>query len=610
MTKARESGPAWAPQRVAVETPEQVVLELELAGVGSRFGAAALDLVIVMLLLAGCWIAAALAFAGSTWLTALFVLLAFVVLWGYFLLCEGLLDGRTPGKRLLGIRVVMDTGHRVTLGAAAVRNLIRPVDMQPGATYLVGLAFVFFHAQHKRLGDIVAGTIVVRDRPAEAPLATRAAETAAAREAAGRTSLELGAPLLADDEFRLVEQFLTRREMLDVAVRTRMAHQLADRFAVYRQGRPGGPEAFLERLHEEERRRRASRMGAARGAVLASAGGSATSVAARFAARKQAAWERFRREALDAERRGLTAMDGPALAAFAARYREVAADLARARTYGADRTTLGYIERIVSAGHNALYGLRGVRRVPVGSLLLRELPGAVVRARRYVLAAFLLFVVPAVLGFALLRQSPGLAAQILPDEMIARAEAGARQQAQGIGYAETPELFLPVVASSIIANNIQVTILAFAGGVTAGVGTALVLVFNGLFLGAILGMFANYGVADWLLTFVAGHGVLELTAIFMAGGAGLLVARALVAPGDWSRRDALVIHGRLAIQVLAAAALLLVLAGTIEGLLSASDAPAAVKLAVSAASAVLLGLLWAAGRRASAVRATGAEPLP
>src|SRR5207244_1814355 len=92
--------------------------------------------------------------------------------WGYFLLFEALNGGRTPGKRLMGIRVVMDTGHPLTFTAAAVRNLVRIVDMQPLFTYQVGLAFVLFHAQNKRLGDIVAGTVVVRDRPENLQLAT------------------------------------------------------------------------------------------------------------------------------------------------------------------------------------------------------------------------------------------------------------------------------------------------------------------------------------------------------------------------------------------------------------------------------------------------------
>src|SRR5207248_2801509 len=98
--------------------------------------------------------------------------------------------------------------------------------------------------------------------------------------------------------------------------------------------------------------------------------------------------------------------------------------------------------------------------------------------------------------------------------------------------------------------------LGFAFGITAGIGTVLLLVFNGLYFGAVLGLFANYGLAGWLLTFVAGHGVLELSAIFIAGGAGLLVARALLAPGDLTRRDALVLAGRQAVRLVGASVLL------------------------------------------------------
>ena len=101
---------------------------------------------------------------------------------------------------------------------------------------------------------------------------------------------------------------------------------------------------------------------------------------------------------------------------------------------------------------------------------------------------------------------------------------------------------------------------------------------------------------------MAGHGVLELTAIFVAGGAGLLVGRALIAPGDLTRHDALVFYGRDAIRLVGASATLLVLAGLIEGFLSASDAPAAFKLGVSAASAGLVILYFAAGKRAEAQR--------
>jgi len=221
----------------------------------------------------------------------------------------------------------------------------------------------------------------------------------------------------------------------------------------------------------------------------------------------------------------------------------------------------------------------------------------VVTARTYVIAAALLFAVPGVVGFFLVQQRPATAYQVLPDQMVARAEAGANQQSQGIGYAEAPSPFLPVMASSIIANNIQVAFSAFALGVTAGIGTVVVLISNGLFFGAVVALFGQYHLAGWLLTFVAGHGVMELTAIFIAGGAGLLIAQALVAPGDLTRRDALIVQGRLAVRLVGAATSLLVLAGTVEGFLSASDQPSGLKLAVSATSGVLLVLYLANGAR-------------
>jgi uncharacterized membrane protein SpoIIM required for sporulation len=312
---------------------------------------------------------------------------------------------------------------------------------------------------------------------------------------------------------------------------------------------------------------------------------------------RQDVWEKFRLEAAGIAHGGLAVLPGSAVRRFAAAYREVAADLARARTYGVDRRGLHYLERIVSAGHNALYGLRGVRRYSLRRLLLAEFPATVVTSRRYVMAATLLFMLPAIVGFFLIRERPELALEVLPHAVIERAESGALELEEGRGYAEAPSMYLPVMASGIITNNVQVAFAAFAFGITAGIGTVFVLVFNGLFLGSVLALFANYGLAAWLLTFVAGHGVLELTAIFIAGGAGLIVGRAVIAPGDLTRRDALVVHGRTAIRLVGAAASLLLLAGIIEGFLSASPAHPAVKVGVSAATVILLLLYFEAGRR-------------
>ncbi|MEE8192168.1 MAG: stage II sporulation protein M [Gemmatimonadales bacterium] len=600
MPEARPPATLQFSRRISVETPEHVVLQLELAGLGSRMAAAIYDLITLVLLLVIVSLAFSLAgglqVALGGWAGAFLVIVSFVLFWGYFTLFEAFNGGRTPGKWRVGIRVVMDTGHPVTLPASFIRNLIRLVDIQPLGTHLVGLLFVFLQPNHKRLGDIVAGTIVVRDRPEDLTLA--------APLPAPVEQLDAGPPILSDDEFRLLEQFIARLDELAPTVRSRLAYDMGYRFAErFPKRGPADPppagdnvtEAALIQLYDAELTRRHARTAARHG----TSGVAASGTAERFVALKQQDWERFRHRASLLEKEGLRTLEGEDVVRFAAEYREAAADLARARTYGVDPRVLAYLERIVGAGHNALYGLRGVRRLPLGRLLFHELPAAVYQARWYVLTATLLFLLPGIVGYALVRERPEIAPQILPDVMIARAESGEYERAAGRGYAETPSPYLPFVASSIITNNVQVAFGAFAFGITAGVGTVVVLVFNGLFFGAVLGLFANYRLAGWILTFVAGHGVLELTAIFIAGAGGLLVGRALVAPGDLARRDALVVYGRSAIRLVGAAACLLVVAGLIEGFLSASAAPAPLKLAVSAASVVVVVMYFAVGRRAT-----------
>jgi uncharacterized membrane protein SpoIIM required for sporulation len=273
----------------------------------------------------------------------------------------------------------------------------------------------------------------------------------------------------------------------------------------------------------------------------------------------------------------------------------VAADLARAHTYGVDPRVIEYLERVVSAGHNALYRARGRARTPVVRYVVRDFPAAVVSSWRYVLAACLLFAIPAGIGYALIREHPERAEELVPPVMVSRAEQAAERQAKGLGYAQSRAEELPVLASAIISNNVNIAFWAFVGGILVGLPTVLVLVTNGLSLGVGLGLFVNYHAGGYLATFVAGHGVLELTAIFIAGGAGFRLAGALIFPGDRTRKDALVVEGRIAARMIGAVVTLLTLAGTIEGLLSASDAPAVYKYLTSALYGVLLVMYFPSG---------------
>jgi len=593
---AREPQPADTSLRqlFGIETPEHVALHVDLAGLGSRAAAGIVDTIVAGLgILVLFWLLTLLVGvpgAGDAlvgWVLALVILLLAFAFLGYFVAFEALNGGRTVGKQMLGIRVVMDSGHPLTPTAAVVRSLFRLLDCYfPLLPFLPGLAMIFLHRRNQRLGDIVAGTIVVRDVPLDWAMAPPPGPTA------GAEPVETGPPELTDEEFRLLDQFLARAADLEPTVQTRLATELAHRFQDRIPRRTADADTYLADIFTQEQRKRRSRFATRARTDVA---GRTTVTAERFLERKREAWAQFHTLATQVERSGVSHLPEAEIPAFAARYREVAADLARARTYGVDPRVIEYLERVVSAGHNALYRARGRRRAPVIRYLVRDFPASVVQSWPYVLTAFLLFAIPAALGYALIRTHPELQDELTSPEMVSRAREAAARQARGIGYAQSAQEELPLIASAIISNNIRIGFWAFVGGLAGGVLTAFVLVQNGLSLGAGFGLFVNYHAGTYLATFVAGHGILELTAIFIAGGAGLRVAGALFAPGDRTRRDALIVEGRIAARMIGAVVTLLAIAGTIEGLLSASDAPAVYKYATSALSVVFLCIYFASG---------------
>ncbi len=579
-----QSGRRDLRQHLEVETPEHVTLDYEIAGLGSRAAAALLDFLILGgLALAGTLLLVLLARAGFSpgrLGSAVIVMIGFGAWYGYFTFFEGLRNGQTPGKRALGLRVVSDTGHAVSLSAAAVRNLLRLADFLP-PPYLTGAALVALHPRAKRIGDLVAGTVVVRDRPEE---------RRAAPEHRTDTAV-LAAPRLSDEEFRLLDGFAARAGDLAPGPRGRLAANLAARLASPL-GEAGGPqgedpgEALLALHAAEIERRRGS---------LGSRGAAAGGLADQLAARQRARWDEFEELAARASARGLEALAAAELPEFAARYREIAADLARLRTYRATPDLIRRVERLVAAGHNTLYRGEGQGLGAIWRVLAGECPGAVIAARRYVLAAFLAFMIPGAIGFRLLRERPAIAAEVLPDALLERAEVGTARQAAGEGFVEAEAGARPLVASGIIANNVRVAFYCFAGGAFLGIGSLFLLAFNGLQLGATAGHFTNVGLFGYLSQFILGHGALELFAIWVAGAAGFLLGTAVLAPGELARSDALVLAGRRAIRMVGAAVTCLVVAGLIEGFVSTSDLGWGGRAVASAASLLFLAAYLGAG---------------
>lgn len=580
--------PAIADRVVHVETPEHVAVGYRLADLGSRFTALLIDGMILIgtlsALLLGLPLLFAFAFGDLSsplagWGLGALTLGAFALSWGYFVFFEAYRNGQTPGKRSMKIRVVHDGGYPLTLQAAAIRNLLRAIDSQPAFTWLIGGAAMLIHPQTKRLGDLAAGTVVVRERT-----------TRLLPEEITSNSEALEPPRLEEAEFAALAQYLTRRDALARETRSRIAGKLASHLQRYGgwSRRTEAADEFLAALHRDELRRRAA-------AGTAVSSGSARSIA--LVRQQQSVWIRLRDLAERASRKGLAGLSEAEISTFAALYREASADLARARTYGGSPELLQTLEQLVGAGHNLLYRPPRLGWRDAARWLASGFPALVRRRWRPILLAAALFYLPALLAFGGARLDAGWAREVLPVEMVARAEQGVEREASGVGYVEVEDVFMPVMASGLIANNVQVTFIAFAGGVLAGVGTLLILVLNGVFLGAVAGLFANHGLSLYLWTFVLPHGVIELTAITIAGGAGLWLGSALILPGRLTRREALQRRGREAVSLLGGTTLLLLVAGLIEGFISPSALPRQAKLLLAGLFAVALGVyLLGAGK--------------
>jgi uncharacterized membrane protein SpoIIM required for sporulation/uncharacterized RDD family membrane protein YckC len=593
-------------QTVDVETPELVVLTYSVAGVGSRVLAAFTDLVICIAAMIGLVVVIAFLLgithtsgpdAASGWALGIFILAQFGVIWGYYVLWEGLRDGQTPGKRIHRLRVVQEGGYSVTFGVSAARNLLRVLDMQPVVFYLVGIGTMLASKRGRRLGDIVAGTIVVR----EDVRSTAIAAPNTARRDRGSAPLQTA---LSEDEYQLLSRLVERWASLDPARRAALVAQLITRFAAALPDDTRPPAARLLDLHAREQAARARGV-ASRGET--GAGRERQALIAANAPR----WNAFAVKLAEAQQNGLRSLGEAGVREFVAEYRALAADLARLRTAAGGRALdeLFQLGRLVAGAHNILYRDRGMPLRTALHFLFTEVPSEVRRsAGPIALAALLLFGPALVATVALIRQ-PSIAAELLPPNMLQRAEDGVRRAKNGEGYIDDPQLFRPVMASSIIANNVQVTFVAFAGGIVAGIPTLLALVFNGISFGAVTGLYVSKGIGALLLAFVAPHGVLELFAICVAGGGGFLLAAGLLIPGNRTRRDAIVQNARRSVRLLAASTFLLLIAGSLEGFVSPIEWwPLEGKLAVSGATLVFLVMYLRGGMtrpaRATAVAAT------
>lgn len=226
---------------LVIETPERVPLHFGLASIGNRFLACAIDhalqvFTIVLMSLAFISLASYSRVSDQLssapkWFYAVLIVILFLVVSGYFAFFEWLWSGQTPGKRWLKLRVIREDGRPVTFWEASVRNLLRSVDMMPAPFYSIGLISVFSSSRDQRVGDFIAGTVVVREREAEAPPFAQVFAAPVSDPALRRSfrPVEFTASIndLTESEIEVVETFLRRRWDLSDAPRQWMAWRVS-----------------------------------------------------------------------------------------------------------------------------------------------------------------------------------------------------------------------------------------------------------------------------------------------------------------------------------------------------------------------------------------------
>ncbi|MDP8963989.1 MAG: stage II sporulation protein M [Cyanobacteriota bacterium] len=285
----------------------------------------------------------------------------------------------------------------------------------------------------------------------------------------------------------------------------------------------------------------------------------------RWIARREPNWKRLDALLKQVEKKGLKSLRSPEIREMASLYRSVSADLARARTNQVGNTLVQDLQRLTSRSYSQIYqGSRRQEWQGVVEFCRWGFPATVQETFGYIAVATAIFLVGALIAWWFAWSSPVFMSLVVPEGLIEKVRDRHELWMGSIVGIE------PLASSGIMINNLKVSFAAVAGGITAGIYTVFILAFNGLHIGAIATLVGQNNLAYPFWAFVFPHGSLELPAIFFAGGAGLLIARAILFPGKYRRIDALKFYGYKAAQLVFGIVPMLIIAGTIEGFFSPS----------------------------------------
>jgi uncharacterized membrane protein SpoIIM required for sporulation len=295
-------------------------------------------------------------------------------------------------------------------------------------------------------------------------------------------------------------------------------------------------------------------------------------------------WDRLAALLAQSDQSGLGQLSREELQELALLYRQVAADLSVLRQDATARTYTDHVNSLLARAHHIVYSRRKASLRSLFFFLKDEYPAIFQRNLRFVLASVLISVAWGALGIVLTSARPEFMRHFVGPQMIATMERHKM-------WTESIVSVAPMETSHIMTNNLTVSFEAFAGGITFGLLTFYCLFSNGMMLGVIGTACHQYGMSLALWSFVAPHGSLELPAILIAGGAGFRLGYSMLFPGSLRWKDSLAKGGIEATRLVSGVIPMLIIAGTLEGFFSPSQAPIALKFTVGGVLFTLL-LLW------------------
>lgn len=305
-----------------------------------------------------------------------------------------------------------------------------------------------------------------------------------------------------------------------------------------------------------------------------------------FVAHRQEGWRELAAILAASQRQGARRLSVTQVEQLGRLYRQTASDLAYARTYFPTSPTVAYLNQLVAQAHNTIYAEEPQRFKSLWRFFARTVPQRVREAWRPLLLSTGLMLLGGLIGFFAILYDPNLADALVPAQMrhhVATAHDGEI----------FPVEFRSLIGTTILINNVRVGLLAFGLGITLGIGTAVVLFYNGVIVGALAAHYFQAGLSYPFWALILPHGALELMAIFLSGAAGFCLGWPLVAPGDLTRREAFAAGGKRAVVLVVGSLPFFLIAAAIEGFVTPmSSLPEAGKYVVALVTGALGLAYW------------------